>query len=174
MVLHIYSQIIHTYGIICTRRANTLEKDYFMKEMKSYDDKANSFNEFRFGGLNFETLEDKSLTMDRVSEDESRVVIRMHEDHLFVSKFGFGLYLDTTNGVWLKKWQASVNKDKTEVMLSKDFFKVTQFPVDDDLTENGEIKTWDDVLALARKQQDEGLKVTWKDPKMPKNKEAKS
>ena len=52
-----------------------------------------SFNDFRFGGLNYQKASNKYYEMDRVSEKEDKVVIKFDDSHLFKTQFGYGLII---------------------------------------------------------------------------------
>ena len=85
------------------------------------------FNEFRFSGLNFREKSNKYLTMNRVSADESKIVVKVADSHLLPTKFGYALILDCNHVVFLKDWQVSRNYFGNEVLLNKEFFQVKEW-----------------------------------------------
>lgn len=122
--------------------------------MKKISDKKHQFNEFRFDGLNARQCSNKYLTMKRVSDDETKIVVKVGDSHIVPTKFGYALILDNTHVVFLKNWQVSCNYYGNEVLLDKQYFKPKQFGewlefVEYD--ENCEFKNW---LKVAQAQAD--------------------
>lgn len=99
--------------------------------------KQDDFNNFRFAGLNYRKMSNKYLTMNRVSADESKIVVRIGSDHILPTEYGYALILNSENVCFLKHWQVSDGPTNTEVLLQKEYFKVKQwgnfpnFPTDD-------------------------------------------
>lgn len=86
-----------------------------------------NFNDFRFAGLNYRDLSNKYWTMNRVSEDEKKIVVKVGSSHLLETKFGFALILDESHVVFIKNWQVSRNYFGNEVLLQKDFWNVKKW-----------------------------------------------
>lgn len=85
------------------------------------------FNDFRFSGLGYRELSNKYYTMSRISEDGNKIVVRVGDNHLLKTKFGFALVLDQTHVVFLKDWQVNQNYFGNEVLLSKEFWNVKEW-----------------------------------------------
>lgn len=121
------------------------------------------FNEFRFDGLNHHQESNKYMTMDRVSNDKSKVVVSVTDNMLKGTKYGKALILDKTHVVFLKDWQVEKNNRtgiRNEVILDKKYFNVKQWGQHDSFFDNQ--KQWynfDSWVGLANKQKD--TKVTW-------------
>lgn len=121
------------------------------------------FNNFRFSGLNARNDSNKYMTMNRVSEDETKIVINVGENHLLKTKFEYAFIIDSKHVVFIKDWQVNINYFKNEVLLTKDYFVVKQWG---DFSENfdevsEDKKTWDYFLGVAKTQQNEENKVKW-------------
>ena len=82
------------------------------------------FNEYRFKELNYRNKSNKYLTMDRVSADETKIVVKVGDSHIIETRFGFALILDEKHVVFLKNWQVDSNYYGTEVILTKEYFTV--------------------------------------------------
>lgn len=127
------------------------------------------FNEFRFAGLNFKDKSNKYFTMDRVSADESKIVVKVSDSHLQPTKYGYALILDATHVVWLKDWQVSRNFFGNEVLLNKEYFNVKEWgDFSDEFGEEPQNLEWETWLETAKEQDnlkdDEGNninKVNW-------------
>lgn len=128
----------------------------------------NNFNDFRFEGLNYKECSNKYFTMDRVSKDENKIVVKVEDNHLIETRYGFALILDNTHVVFLKKWQVSQNYFGNEVLLIREFFKPTEWGIHEEFMkeeDNYDFNTW---LEIAKEQRDfvneEGNKnkVLWK------------
>lgn len=85
--------------------------------------KKKEFNDFRFEDLNYANISNKYFTMDRVNENEDKIVVKVGEEHLLKTKFGYALILDLYHVLFLKDWQVDENYFGNEVLLTKEFFK---------------------------------------------------
>jgi hypothetical protein len=113
--------------------------------MKTVSSKKNDFNNFRFEGLNWYQYSNKYYSMDRVSADESKIVVRVGESHILKTKFGYALILDYNHVVFLKDWQVSDNYFGVEVLLQKEYFIVKEWGTFDDFgyePDNLDFNTW--------------------------------
>lgn len=54
--------------------------------MKQISKKTAEFNDFRFEGLNWRAQTNKYYTMDRVSADESKIVVKVGDSHILRTK----------------------------------------------------------------------------------------
>lgn len=121
-----------------------------------------NFNEYRFEGLNHSQYSNKYMTMNRVNADETKVVVRVADCHLFETKYGYGLILDEKHVLWMKDWQVSENWYGNEVLLNKEYFNVKESNrTFDDFDENDEALTWEHWVEVAKSQQDAGTEVRW-------------
>ncbi len=113
------------------------------------------FNEFRFSGLHLEEQSNKYLTMNRVSDDENKVVVKVGTDHLLKTKYGFALILNSTHVVFLKDWQVDINYFGNEVLIDKDYWLVKEWgdfsDAFDDSEDNLKFEKW---LSVANIQQE--------------------
>jgi len=111
------------------------------------------FNEFRFAGLDYRSKSNKYLTMNRVSTDESKIVVKVSDSHIFQTKYGYGLILDRTHVVWLKDWQVNINYYGIEVLLTREYFNVKESSKDfDEFCDEPENLTWEEWLTTAKAQ----------------------
>lgn len=126
------------------------------------------FNDFRFDGLNWRQSSNEYLTMERVSEDENKIVVKVAPEHLMRTKYGYALILDYSHVVFLRSWQVSDNYYGTEVMLTRDFFNVKEWGEHEDFDDEPENLTYDNWLKVAKEQNavdEDGFKinrVTWR------------
>lgn len=113
------------------------------------------FDEFRFSGLHARMYSGKYATMSRVSDDESKIVVKVAEGQVFETRYGYGLVLNAENVLWLKGWQVSDNYYGVEVMLMKESFKPSKssFPRDE-FGHDTESLDWNAWLKTAKEQQE--------------------
>lgn len=104
------------------------------------------FNEFRFGGLNNRyEVSNQYMTMDRVSEDENKIIVKVAAEHLIQTKYGYALILDRTHVVFVKEWAVDENWFGNEVLLTREFWNVKEWGVHDefdDEPQNLDFNTW--------------------------------
>lgn len=113
------------------------------------------FNEFRFGGLNYRDYSNKYFTMDRISDDEKKIVIKVEDVHLVETKYGFAFVLDKTHVVFLKEWQVSRNFFGNEILLDKDYFQIKAWGNHENfLEENEDELTFDKYKEIAKEQKE--------------------
>ena len=53
-----------------------------------------AFNDFRFAGLDYEDASHKYYTMNRITADETKVVVKVADAHLVETRYGYALILD--------------------------------------------------------------------------------
>jgi hypothetical protein len=120
------------------------------------------FNEFRFGGLNYRSFSNKYYTMNRVSDDDSKIVVKVADDHIMPTRYGFALILDASHVVFLKEWAVSCNDYGNEVLLSREFFNVkTWGDFSENFMDEPENCTWEHYYSVAKVQQDANNMVKW-------------
>ena len=119
---------------------------------KEIDMAKRDFNEFRFSGLNYRDKSNKYFTMDRVSEDETKIVVKVADSHLLKTKYGFALILNAEHVVFLKDWQVSDNYYGIEVLLTKEYFTPKKWGEFPDFDYEEENLTWEEWLETAKAQ----------------------
>lgn len=120
------------------------------------------FNEYRFHGLNHRIFSNKYFTMARVSEDESKIVVKVADEHLFKTRYGYGLILDASHVVWLKEWAVSTSCYGNEIVLDRNFFNVKEWgDFSDNFDDEPENCTWEHYLQVAKEQAAAGNPVKW-------------
>lgn len=124
--------------------------------------KKDSFNEFRFRGLNATKHSNQYLTMNRVSNDNNTIVVKVGENHLIKTTYGYALILDRFNVVFLKQWQVSINWYGNEVLLNRDYWQVKQWGEHDLFIEDKTQLSFDSWLNVAREQETNNNEVKWK------------
>lgn len=110
------------------------------------------FNEFRFAGLNYRDKSNKYYTMNRVSDDENKIVVKVADEHLLQTKYGFALILDCSHVVFIKDWQVDKNYYGNEVLLTKEYFNVKEWGDFTDFGEEPENLKWETWLETAKEQ----------------------
>ena len=120
------------------------------------------FNEYRFEGLNYRSASNKYWTMNRVNDDETKIVVKVADCHLFETMYGYGLIIDEKHVVWLKSWAVSSNWYGNEVMLDKAYFNVKEAKKSfDDFDEEPESMDFAHWVEVAKVQQEAGNEVKW-------------
>ena len=114
--------------------------------------KKEEFNEFRFSGLEYRSKSNKYYTMNRVSEDENKIVVKVADDHLIKTQYGYALILDYSHVVFLKDWQVSCNYFGNEVLLQREFFNVKERGKHDEFELNEKNLNYDYWLEAAKAQ----------------------
>lgn len=115
----------------------------------------NSFQSYRFDDLCPRRHSNKYLELDRINEDETKIVVNVGESHLIPTLYGYALILDRTHVVFLKEWQVNINWFGCEVMLMKKFFLVKEWGEHEDFIEEITNLNWDTWLNAAKVQCDE-------------------
>lgn len=123
-------------------------------EIKKVSKKAKktSFNDFRFGGLNKRRASNQYWTMDRVSEIEDRIVVKVEDEHLLETRYGYALILDKTHVVFVKDWQVSMNWFGNEVLLTKEYFNIKEWGTFNNFSKDDTVLNWNHWLELAKNQ----------------------
>lgn len=102
------------------KKINNNKKSIDNRPMAGYDEY------IKFEGLNWRQYSTKYMTMDRVSADENKIVVRVGKDHLIQTRYGYALILDNTHVVFIKNWQVSISAHGIEVLLTKEYFNVKE------------------------------------------------
>lgn len=110
------------------------------------------FNKFRFAGLGFKEKSNKYFTMNRISEDANKIVVRVSDKHLKKTKYGYALVLDYNHVIFVKDWQVDQNYFGNEVILTKEYFLVKEWGNFDEFEESPENLTWEKWLSIANSQ----------------------
>lgn len=131
--------------------------------LKNLKETYNDFNNYRFDGLNHNMQSNNYMTMDRISKDGDKVVVRVANSHIVDTKYGYGLVLNKDNVVYLKDWQVSKTNYGNEVLLNKKYFTPKKssrtFSDFDGSTELLDFSSWQKA---AKAQQKEGTNVKWR------------
>lgn len=130
--------------------------------MKQISKKTAEFNDFRFEGLNWRVQTNKYYTMDRVSADESKIVVKVGDSHIISMRFGYALILDVNHVVFLKDWQVSQNYYGSEVLLQKSFFNVKEWGDFEDFDEEPQNLSFERWLGIAKLQENYVDEDGWK------------
>ena len=121
-----------------------------------------TISDYWYGGLNARRTSNKYITMDRVSDDESRIVVKVADEHLISTRYGYGLVLDDRHVVWLKNENVSQNYYGNEVVLNKQYFNVkTWGDFSDRFSSEPKNLKFDEWLKTAKAQQKAGNDVEW-------------
>lgn len=123
-----------------------------VKAAPAKKEKKKSFNDFRFEGLNKRRESNKYWTMDRVNENESKIVVKVADDHLLETRYGYVLILDKTHVVFVKDWQVSKNWFGNEVLLTKEYFNVKEWGTFNDFSKDDTVLNWNHWLEVAKNQ----------------------
>lgn len=122
-----------------------------------------SFNEFRFDGLKCREVSNKYFTMSRVSEDKNKIIVKVDDNHIFKTRYGYALILNAEYVLFLKEWQVDQNYYGNEVLLNKEFFipkKWGDFSLDFEFEEDN--LDWNEWLNTAIAQNnEEDNEVRW-------------
>ena len=122
--------------------------------------KKRDFNNYRFEGLNWKEKSNKYMTMNRVSEDEDKVVISVSTDSLIKTRYGYAFILDRTHVVFLKDWQVDMNYFANEVLLNRDFFNVKEWGTHDEYDDEEDL-SFEKYVEVAKAQTSAENKVAW-------------
>ena len=116
------------------------------------------FNEFRFEGLNAKKVSNNYMTMNRISDNGEKIVVKVADCHLEKTLYGYALILDQTRVVFLKDWQVSQNYYGNEVLLDKNYFNVKTWGNHPLFFESDDNLTFDAWVKLAQEQKDNEVK----------------
>ncbi|MCW6662951.1 hypothetical protein NHG29_01560 [Aerococcaceae bacterium NML160702] len=120
------------------------------------------FNDFRFAGLDAKKHSNKYLTMRRISEDGNKIVVKVGDNHLIKTKYGYALIVDEKHVVFIKEWQVSENYYGNEVVLDRNFWSVKQWGQHDAFIgideKEHDFDTW---ASVAKIQEESGNEVRW-------------
>lgn len=127
------------------------------------ESRTKTFNDYRFSGLNARRKSNKYLTMDRVSSDGNKIVVRVAVSHLIKTRYGYALILDCDHVVFVKDWQVNRNYYGNEVILDREYFNAKKWGEHYEFgeSENGEELTFDHWKKTAELQEEAGTKVEW-------------
>lgn len=115
--------------------------------------KQNTFNDFKFAGLDYKEASNKYLTMKRINAEETKCVVKIAPEHLIKTKFGWALILDRTHVIFLKDWQVSVsNYYGIEVLLDKIHFLVKNWGVHEEFADDEEFLNFEKWVEIAKAQ----------------------
>lgn len=91
--------------------------------------------------------------MDRLSEDESKIVVKVGDSHLLKTKFGYALILNAEYVVFIKDWQVDRNNYGNEVLLTKEYFIPQKWgDFSDEFEDDEENLHWEHWVHAAKEQ----------------------
>lgn len=121
----------------------------------SISKKSTEFYNFVFDGLGWIQHSNKYLEIGkRVSDDKSKIVVRVGDNHLIKAPFGYGLVLDRKHIVFLKYWQVSKSVYGNEVVLTKQYFIVKEWGDFDQFCDIKENLNWETWVKVAEEQEE--------------------
>lgn len=133
-----------------------------MKKYYKRKNEPSDFDNFRFEGLNASTYSNKYLTMKRYSENLEKIVVKVGDNHLMRTKYGFALILDHSHVVFLKSWQVNQNFYGNEVILSKEYFIIKEWGTHEEFSEEDPKEySWEKWVEVAIEQENADNKVMW-------------
>lgn len=112
----------------------------------------NDFNDFRFKDLNYKQYSNNYFTMDRLNKDLSKIIIKVSDEHLIQTQFGYAFILDRTHVVFLKNWQVSQNYYGNEVLLTKEYFNIKEWGKHENFANDEKIKDFNYFIEIAKEQ----------------------
>lgn len=110
------------------------------------------FNDFRFKGLEYRKASNKYYTMNRINEEENKIVIKVDDVHLLPTRFGYAFILDRTHVIFLKEWQVDRNFYGNEVLLDKDYFLVKEWGEFENFLEDEKALNYSEYVEIAKEQ----------------------
>ena len=120
--------------------------------MEKISIKKQEFNDFRFEGLGPHQVSNQYLTMRRINNSNSRLVIKVASSNIRKTKYGYLLILNKTHVVFLKDWQVSDNYFGVEVLLDKKHFNVKEFGNWEDFEDDDTYLIFDNWAKVAAEQ----------------------
>jgi hypothetical protein len=141
------------------------QKEQREKAKEQKQSKEDEFNKFRFGDFGgTRDLSNNYLEIDkRTSADGNKCIVKVGDNHLIMTKYGYGLVLDKDHVVFLKDWQVSRNNYGNEVILNKQYWNVKKWGdwsgrFSETNPQNHDFKTWN---SAAKEQEKAGNTVKW-------------
>lgn len=111
------------------------------------------YEEKTFAGLNPYARSNKYLLMDRVSEDQNKIVVKVSPDQLLRTRYGYALILDSTHVVFIKEWQVTEEFELgRDVLLDRKYWNVKEWGHFEDYGECEENYSFDTWLTIASEQ----------------------
>lgn len=112
----------------------------------------NDFNEYRFEGLHFRSCSNKYFTMKRVSDNKNKIVVKVADNNIIKTAYGYALIIDDKHVVFLKNWQVSQNWFGTEVLLDRNYWNIKEWGNFPEFIGNEESYDFDKWLKTAEEQ----------------------
>ena len=120
------------------------------------------FNDFRFGDLNYNSINKHYYIMNRVSDDENKIVVNVDPNHIYETETEYALILDANTVVFLARWQVDYSYYGVEVLLMKDHFAPKKWgDFSDSFFVDEDTSTWEHWLRAARLQESNDKIVRW-------------
>ncbi len=121
-----------------------------------------SFRDWLFSGLNVNSASNKYYSLNRVNDEENKIIVKVSDSHIIPTKYGYALILDRTHVVFLKDWAVESNWYSNEVMLTKQYFNVKAWGEHDEFSDNNEALDFNHWLDVAKVQQQAQNYVRWR------------
>lgn len=115
-----------------------------------------NFRNFLIDGLELKTISNNySVFTKTVSDDKNKIVVRVSDEHLLETKYGYALILDEETVVFLKEWQVERNYFNNVVILSRQYFNPKKWGTHSDFIGiNEESHNFDSWLNVASEQKE--------------------
>ncbi len=131
--------------------------------------KALEFQNYRFEGLNWNKASNKYYSVEQYNKNSDNAIIRVSDDHLIKTQYGYGFKTDADNVVWLKDWQVNQNYFGNYVLANKKYWKESKSKYSDnnllsyDKSSPNRLDSFEKVKALAKEQSEhkESGRVRW-------------
>ena len=114
-----------------------------------------------FGEEQFRKLSNKYTEFigKQVSDDKENAVVLISAEHVFTTRYGYGVIVDSSHVVWVKSWQVwGINRTNTAyaINFSREFYNVKEYGdfsdrFSDDL-ESSMFCDFDKVVKIANEQ----------------------
>ena len=134
---------------LTTMTWNDFEKNYKFKGFTEDQFKAYSNNYSKFTGKH-------------VSDDNNHVVVRVAWNNIIKTRYGFAMIIDRNHVVFGKNWQLWGNGQWNEdivVSFNRQFFNIKEFGDFEEFAEEGDIKSFDDLVEMAKAQEKQDMFV---------------
>lgn len=120
-----------------------------------------SLRDWLFSGLNVNSASNKYYSSNRVNEEENKIIVKVSDEHIIPTKYGYALILDRTHVVFVKDWAVDRNWFGNEIMLTEQYFNVKEWGEHDEFSDNNEALDFDYWLNVAKEQQHAQNYVRW-------------
>lgn len=116
--------------------------------------KGAEFNDFRFKGMKWIDASNKYILVERISEDEKKVIVRVADNQIFRTKYGFALIIDHNHVVFLKEWQVDNQIQFYNILLNEEYFNVKEFGEHEDFGDSDGLDNFKKWVDIAKSQEE--------------------